>query len=141
MPPRATSLNGEWTGVYDYADTPDEAVTFTATLFDVGGAVWGMTREPNSFSPDGGTELTADLQGARSGQEIQFRKTYQGAPTGGEAPIEYFGLVSFDGNRIEGQWRIGGSLLSFGGPFVMNRVPGMTARVAHEDRASVSVER
>ena len=131
MTARGTTLHGDWTGVYDYGDNGDDAsadpVPFTASLFDIAGAVWGTTREPNTFAPDAGDELHASVNGTRSGREVRFRKTYRGRPKGGEVPIDYAGHVMRDGNRIEGRWQLAIPGRMIAGSFVMNRKPGVAA--------------
>ena len=124
MQQRGTTLGGHWTGVYDYDDDARDAVPFTAALFDIAGAVWGTSREPNSFAPGQGEALDAEINGTRSGKEVRFRKVYVGAPAGGEYPVEYAGHVTAGGNRVEGRWVIRAPQGPLGGPFVMNRVPG-----------------
>ncbi len=133
-------LSGDWTGVFDYGLEAQDAVTFTATLIDVGGVVWGKTQEPNSFAPGAGPELIAELSGTRSGMEVHFRKAYLGSPRGGEYPIHYTGHVSAGGKRIEGQWRINNPGVPFSGPFVMTRITGLEVRreIAIEAEAEVS---
>jgi hypothetical protein len=123
----ALSLSGAWTGVFDYSNTQDDAVTFTATLTDVGGVIWGTIREPNSFSPIAVTELRAEVTGIRSRWEVRFRKEYTGYVPGGEEVIAYAGQVAANGNRISGDWRIALPGAPVGGPFVMNRLPGLKA--------------
>lgn len=138
MSARGISLQGGWTGVYDYGDdAPGEPVAFTASLFDIAGAVWGTTQEPNTATP--GADLLAAVSGARSGREVRFRKIYEGAPRGHEAPVDYAGHVTGDGNRIEGRWQIahGGQIIA--GSFVMNRKPGATRREARSGTATEEV--
>lgn len=132
------TLSGDWTGVYDYADTPDEAVPFTAALTDVGGVVWGTTQEPNTFSQAVSHDLHATVSGVRSGPEVRFRKVYDGRAENHE-PIIYSGHLSPDGNRIEGRWRIASGTASFHGPFVMNRLPGARTETALHLRATIEV--
>lgn len=114
------NLSGAWTGVYDYSDMDRGAVSFTADLTDIAGAVWGDVTEPNSFSPIAAKTLQAVLSGTRSGYEVTFAKDYTGDVPGGEHTVHYAGIISDDGRRITGSWRI--YLLS--GPFVMNKVRG-----------------
>lgn len=120
----ATSLSGDWTGVYDYSDaSTGEPVSFHVSLTDIGGVVWGTSIEKNTLAPNAGDTLEAALNGSRSGQEVRFRKTFTGNVQGGELPLDYAGHLSADGNRIVGKWRpfIAGD--HPGGPFVMNRNP------------------
>ncbi|MBV7394670.1 hypothetical protein [Mameliella sediminis] len=138
MQGQGLDLSGDWTGVYDYGHEGAEAVPFTASLFDVCGVVWGTTLEPNSFAPEAGAELEAEISGSRSAREVHFRKAYFARPRGGEDPVHYSGHVSADGNRIEGRWTIRGPGYAISGPFVMNRIKGAAARASR--RAKVSVE-
>lgn len=117
------SLSGEWTGVYEYADDPRDPVPFNATLTDVGGVIWGETQEPNTFSPGADKHLTADISGIRTRAELRFRKEYTGRPPGARHPIDYFGHVTADGQRIEGRWQIHVPGVKWGGKFIMNRHP------------------
>ncbi len=139
MAEHGPGIGGDWTGVYDYGEGFDEAVPFSAMLFDIAGAVWGTTEEPNSFAPGDGKILLADVSGTRSGREVRFRKTYRNSPPGGEYPVDYAGLVTNDGTRIEGRWQISapGGILS--GPFVMNRKEAAEAEVEVLARATVDI--
>ena len=121
MQDRGTSLGGHWTGVYDYDDDSVETVAFTASLFDVAGAVWGTACEPNSFAPGMGAALDAEINGTRTGREVRFRKCYVPAPPSGEYPVDYAGHVAAGGDRVEGRWVISTPYGKTGGPFVMNR--------------------
>jgi hypothetical protein len=135
------SLSGDWTGVYDYSNTPAEAVAFNAALTDVGGVIWGVTVEPNSFSPVAETTLSAAISGSRSGREVRFRKEYDHGIPGGEDPVHYRGTLTSDGMRIEGEWRILVPGQAFGGPFVMNRLRGAKAEQTRAATAEESVDR
>lgn len=145
MQTRPTSLAGNWTGVYDYDDADTgggpEAVPFTASLFDVAGAVWGTTREPNTFAPGFGEALDAEVNGTRTGTEVRFRKVYVGPPPNGEFPVEYAGHVVADGARVEGFWQIRHPTRPIGGPFVMNRTPGQKSAAARTVAAEVPLGR
>lgn len=134
-------LSGVWTGVYDYANAPLDAVPFTAALTDVGGVIWGTVTEPNTFPDASRDELEAALNGMRAGREMRFRKEYTPMIRGGELPIDYVGHVSPGGNRIEGKWRIPMARITFGGPFVMNRTGGVSAARELARKATVEVPR
>lgn len=133
------SIGGDWTGVFDYDGDGGDPVAFTAKLSDVIGVIWGETAEPNSFAPGEGTELYADISGMRSGREVHFRKVYEGAPKGGEYPVEYFGHVNADGTHISGRWRIHAGVSSIAGPFVMDRPKSASATREKTGRARESV--
>ncbi len=140
MQSRPTSLAGNWTGVFDYDDPDTDAVPFTASLFDVAGAVWGTTREPNSFAPGAGEALDAEVNGTRTGAEVTFRKVYTPQPPNGEDPVLYSGHVVADGQRVEGRWEIRHPVGTIGGPFVMNRERGKTVEAPRAVAAEVDAE-
>ena len=133
------SLTGPWTGVYDYADSTEDAVSFTADLTDIAGAIWGDTQEPNSFSPVAAKTLHASLSGVRSGSEVTFTKEYVGDVPGGEETVFYAGLISADAKRISGTWRIAFPY-EISGPFVMNRLSGEKKSLARTLEAEEHVE-
>ena len=133
-------LSGDWTGVYEYGFGGADAVPFAASLFDVGGVVWGSSLEPNTFSPGAGEELEAEISGSRSSRELHFRKVYLGRPVHGEDPVHYTGLVSADGTRIEGRWTIRNFQGSQSGPFVMNRLSGAKIAVTKSARATLTLD-
>jgi len=141
MQRRGLTLTGDWTGVFDYADAGEtaDAVPFVASLFDVAGAIWGTTQEPNTFVPGAAAEIAAEVNGTRSGREVRLRKVYVGAPTGADLPIDYAGHVSADGNRIEGRWQIVDLGRRISGAFVMNRKPGEKAVITRSVEAEVSI--
>lgn len=132
------SLDGAWTGVYDYANPEQDAVSFTADLTDISGAIWGDTQEPNSFAPIPAKTLHASLSGARSGSEVTFTKEYVGDVPGGEETVFYAGKISADSKRIIGTWRIAFPF-ELSGPFVMNRVSGVTKTLARKLEAEEHV--
>ena len=140
MQSRGTSLGGHWTGVYDYDNEDQEAVPFNASLFDVAGAVWGTSQEPNSFAPGFAEALDAEINGTRSGKEVRFRKTYIGAPPNGEYPVQYAGHVNAKGNRVEGRWVIDTPFGKIGGPFVMDRDGGAPVVRTEAVAAVIEVE-
>jgi len=142
MTPKPASVAGDWTGVFDYGDGFEDAVPFTAMLFDVVGAVWGQTTERNSIDPDiSGATLTASVSGRRSGREVIFTKAYDGPPVGGEFPIIYAGLLSGDGKRIEGRWHIPAMGDDYSGPFRMDRTPGQAVSRAERTKATADLAR
>ena len=138
MTGRGLTLAGHWTGVYDYEDGSDtgDAVPFTASLFDVAGAVWGTAREPNTFAPGAGAALDSEINGTRSVSEVRFRKTYVGALPKSTLPVDYAGHVTADGNRVEGRWEIRLGDTVIGGPFVMNRTAGANAEADRDAEAT-----
>ncbi|MFL4468767.1 hypothetical protein ACERZ8_02340 [Tateyamaria armeniaca] len=132
------SLSGAWTGVYDYDNPGQDAVSFVATLTDIAGVIWGETSEPNSFSPIPDKDLVASISGLRTGREVTFSKEYQASVQGGEEVVFYAGQVSEDGQRIKGTWRIQFPF-EVGGPFVMDRADGRTAVKERTRFASVEI--
>lgn len=124
--------------MYDYDGDSGDPVAFNAELTDIGGVVWGTVCEPNSFAPGAGTELEADVSGMRSGAEVRFRKTYRGAPAGGDHPVDYAGTINAEGTRLSGRWLIRAGFATIGGPFVMDR-PG-AAEVTRQRRHRVTAE-
>ena len=140
MQSRGTSLGGHWTGVYDYDNEDQEAVPFNASLFDVAGAVWGTSQEPNSFAPGFAEALDAEINGTRTGKEVRFRKTYVGVPPNGEYPVQYLGHINARGNRVEGRWVIVTPFGKIGGPFVMDRDGGAPVVRTEAVAAVIEVE-
>ena len=116
-------LTGDWTGVYD-DDGAGDATPFKAALFDIGGVIWGTTEE----SGPAGT-IIADLSGMRSGDEVRFTKVYRDAPKGFTDDVNYMGLVSAGGDRIQGRWEIGFAGVLGQGPFVMTRQGGQVEKL------------
>jgi len=139
MEQKPASVAGDWTGVFDYGEGFDDAVPFTAMLFDVAGAIWGQTSEVNTFAPEADKTLTAAVSGSRSGREVLFTKTYDGPPLGGEFPVTYAGYLSSDGKRIEGRWRIPAFGDEKAGPFRMDRRPGEVVARAAQMRATEEI--
>lgn len=134
------SLSGNWTGVYDYPVASMDPVPFFAELTDVAGVVWGTTTEPRTGAFGGVTdELTANLSGYRSRREIRFEKRYDPVIEGGENAIHYAGIISEDGNRIEGKWSISDGFAGFSGPFVMDRAKGAKADATLETEAELDL--
>ena len=126
--------------MFDYDSDTDDAVPFDAALTDVGGVIWGVTCEPNTFSTAALEQLDADISGIRSGLEVRFRKTYVGAPPGAEDAVDYFGRANADGSQIDGRWRVVSSLEQVSGPFVMNRRPSAEQDRLKRAKANASLD-
>lgn len=119
-------LTGKWIGRYTYSVGGDP-VPFEAELVHVGTALEGQILEPNTFLPNGESELIAHLTGSIDGDTLSFVKRYEGV-----SPREhprYDGHVLTAGNRIEGTWRFAAPAF-FTGRFTMTRKPRAQARKA-----------
>lgn len=117
-----TNLTGRWTGVYFYpedgfwnANDNYPPTPFAADLVDDLGLISGTTLEPDLTGPVRHAEIRASLEGRRSASELSFTK-YPDSPR--QDPIHYAGIVSADGNSIEGTWIIPGE---WSGTFRMKR--------------------
>lgn len=111
----AEDLSGQWTGEYAYPNGFGPVTPFLAVIEDHAGRLSGTIIEPNIV--EGGT-LEADLVGIRSGNGVDFTKTYTpGASRHYDEPIDYVGSTSEEGMVISGVW----SLLDLDGTFVMRR--------------------
>jgi hypothetical protein len=118
-----TDLNGEWTGVFDYAEhiqNNDDAAPFRAIIHDSGGHISGMIIEPNTFIDGGTQELQAVLDGAWSGEDVRFLKIYDGSGDTDAYEILYEGTLDPELTCITGIWLIVDDP-DWYGPFVMNR--------------------
>jgi hypothetical protein len=113
-----TSLTGRWLGRYEYPYGAPP-VTFEAELTDLAGELSGEIYEPNTFRPDAGPELSADILGQRDGGQVTFLKRYRGLPS--ERWPHYDGTVNARLTRIEGRWLF--AQVNFSGRFVMMRKP------------------
>jgi hypothetical protein len=126
-------LTGRWIGRYTYASGTD-SVPFEAELWQTGRTLEGRIVEPNTFQPDAGPELSAQLMGWAADGRLVFTKRYSGLPMS-EHP-EYEGQVLRDGRRIEGTWRFPGKTWWTGG-FSMSRKPRAEAKAKREAGAEV----
>ena len=112
-------VSGGWTGIYFYPDDHPHNLDdlwpptpFVADLTEQTGVIGGWIREPARTL--GGAPRQAEVAGSRTGDAIAFTKT----PTDGASSIEYAGVITHEGRRIEGQWHIIGS---WSGHFRMDR--------------------
>lgn len=97
-----TSLTGAWMGRYDY-DIGAPSVSFEAQMAEEDGHLSGDMTEPNTFRDDMGAHLAARLFGSRMGNDVSFRKTYDGFDQGDD-PV-YEGQLNVAMTRIDGIWR------------------------------------
>jgi hypothetical protein len=82
------------------------------------------TTEPNTFGEKSATHLYGNVsclsRGVGPGREFRFHKQYDGSGNVDHA-VEYSGIVSRDGNSIEGRWLIISSASWSVGTFAMSR--------------------
>ena len=105
-------LSGEWRGIFNY---PREAppTEFVAILHEAGGALSGQTVEPSLW----GGEVTARLDGRRSGKAVTLAKLYEESD-GEYDSVAYQGSIDAEGLEITGTWSIPGI---WSGTFIMVR--------------------
>lgn len=126
-------LTGVWDGRYDYPRRLS-AVPFTAVLLETGAALTGTIHEQPPDGPSAGQTLNATIQGEHLGSRVQFTKAYDLAPRRHRRPIFYEGVLSADGNEIEGTWSIPGN---WSGKFLMIRSGRWAAKAEAHERSSV----
>jgi uncharacterized caspase-like protein len=111
-------LTGAWYGTYAYPDNGAQQgpVRFRLSLVQDGAKVSLNVKEPTSFGAD--PAVTPFLYALGTGQydpatrELKFTKTYDG--TGGQShSVEYTGIISEDGSKVEGNWNLGGLIGTF----------------------------
>ena len=111
----AADLGGSWQGQFTYSDGRP-GVPMSIDLSDSNGQISGRTTEPNTFGDSSAAQLFANVSGSRSGNSIQFVKTYDG--TGGQThSVNYAGTINSSGTRITGSWSLRGA----SGGFVISR--------------------
>jgi tetratricopeptide (TPR) repeat protein len=121
-------LTGAWYGTYFYPDNgvQQAPVRFRLNIVQNGAKVSANVKEPNTFW-ESNPAVARDapfLYAFCSGQydpatrELKFTKTYDGA-AGASHSVEYSGVVSEDGRKVEGTWNIGG----FAGTFKAQMAP------------------
>jgi len=97
------SISGFWAGTYAYPESHIPSVNFDCELRQDGSVISGEITE----SHRAGHMLLAAISGQRSGQNIQFIKSYR---NGGEDflwDIAYSGRVGPSSDHISGRWSIG----------------------------------
>lgn len=119
-------LTGLWIGRYTYK-AGGEPVPFEVELVQLGGGLDGHMVEPNTFLPEGGPELIADLIGSEYDGGVSFVKRYRDLPALHHP--RYEGRLLASGQRIEGTWRFDAPNW-FTGDFTMTRKPRAAARAA-----------
>lgn len=117
----AAGLSGLWSGWYAY-DAGGDRVPFTALIEEAGEGFSGTTLEPNTFAPEAGEDLAAEITGFRRGDLIDFIKTYlmERHPTA--EPISYAGKVDRAFTLIRGEWAIQADWTHVTGDFELSRV-------------------
>ena len=134
MPNDRSNLSGQWSGEFSYPRHSGPTTPFLARLGDRGGRLDGTIIEPDVF---GGGTIEASIAGVRHGSGVDFTKTYgPPAPFGYDAPVDYVGQVSADGNTIAGVW----SLLEFDGRFEMRREESMGDAIEVEETIALPEE-
>ena len=121
---RGEDLSGPWDGLYSYPRTL-APVSFVADLKETGGWLTGTTGEAAASGSATGQNLSATLQGRRSGSFVKFLKLYDGSVPGFDS-VAYEGNVSADGTEIDGRWTAIGN---WSGTFLMIRSQGSPNRV------------
>jgi hypothetical protein len=128
---RGEDLSGLWDGLYSYPRILAPA-SFVADLKETGGWLTGTTRETAASGSATGQNLSATLQGRRSGSSVKFLKLYDGSVPGFDS-VAYEGNVSADGTEIDGRWTAIGN---WSGTFLMIRSQGVA-----ESRSKTAEER
>jgi hypothetical protein len=121
------SLTGVWHGLYQYPGHR-EPVYFVATLINAGSFLSGTTHESEVGESGAPLTLFASVEGSRSGDGVDFTKTYDGSG-GWSHSVAYDGRLNGDISEIEGMWRIGTEAF---GRFLMIRSRGATEQVARK---------
>ncbi|MGQ0531569.1 MAG: hypothetical protein ACT4OF_02625 [Caulobacteraceae bacterium] len=105
MTKRRSSLTGSWSGAYRFPGDARPETVFNVQIEEVGGAFTGALQEPNAYGFAPGQVITADIEGVRNGQSVDFTKFYDGS--GGMAhAVRYEGTADSDLSRIDGKWSI-----------------------------------
>lgn len=130
-----TTLSGFWSGEYCYLDV-SVSTPFNLFVEDNGGDLSGTTLEPNTFVTSIAPELSATIVGARSGDEVVFRKIYDEGQGTHAYAIFYAGRVNDDFTVIEGEWSFRKAHLPRGG-FRLSRASGASEQVSEEVEADV----
>lgn len=126
-------LTGVWDGQYSYPRR-FSPVHFTAVILETGVVIAGTIHEQPPDGPFAGQPLNALIQGEHLGSAVRFTKTYDDAPRGRSRPILYEGVLSADGDEIEGTWTVPGN---WSGKFLMIRSSRPAASVEARDREEI----
>jgi hypothetical protein len=133
---RHLTLTGSWSGAYRYQGDILPETVFNAQIEEVSGAFVGATQEPNTFSPSLASVLIAEIEGARTGSSVSFRKVYNDA--GVKHVIRHDGIADTYLMRIEGRWSIPGD---GAGTFFMTRDDEGAANEIEESAEATIEER
>ncbi len=123
-------LSGVWDGTYIQPGTG--MVTFTATLVETGGALFGDVTEPCSNPQCPLRTHNASIAGHRSGTMVAFVKRYE-PPGYGFDTVHYEGVMNAEATEIDGRWRLPGN----SGSFLMIRASKSAQAVTTGKRARV----
>jgi hypothetical protein len=115
--PADVGLTGVWDGLFSYPRNLP-AVPFTAVILEIGSAISGSIHEQPTHGRSAGQTLTAAIEGEHIGSMVRFLKTYDPAHKTHGLPIRYEGVLTPDGDEIEGRWTIPGN---WSGKFLMMR--------------------
>ena len=137
MTRRRSSLTGSWSGAYRYPGAADHETVFNAQIEEVGGAFVGSTQEPNEFLASGGSVLTAEIEGVRSGASVTFTKFYN--HEGIRHAIRYEGAADEGLMRIQGKWIIRSD--SSGTFFMVRDDDGESVEAEESAEATIEVRR
>jgi len=111
-----SSIDGEWTGVYDYPGLELDPTPFKVKISSGDTGFRGEVSEPHL---KGGTTIFSDITGQISGCDVCFTKNYDQVDD--EYPVVFYeGKISENFSKIEGIWTTQDDM-PWSGPFVMNR--------------------
>lgn len=127
-------LTGTWDGAFFYKDVPDAGPTtpFVAVIRETSGAFSGTVIEPHELKE---TTVSATIQGARDGRAVKFAKDYEEDDEDYQETVQYFGILSEDGDAITGEWRID----HWTGQFEMTRTPSMVQKAEQKEAIGVDL--
>lgn len=105
---RTAPLSGEWQGAY-VSDSGADVNTFTVKLTQSGPSIKGTMIELNVFGDSSqALFLTSTLEGAASGNIVNFVKMYDGSG-GVSHSVSYTGTLEPNGRRIRGTFTVDGN--------------------------------
>lgn len=129
-----SSIDGEWTGIYDYPGLALDATPFRAKISSVETGFCGEISEPHL---EGGDTIFADIFGSVSGRQVYFKKTYDQVDN--EYPtVSYEGTINEDFSKIEGKWTTHEET-PWSGPFVMNKAKPETLKESIKESLSLNL--
>ncbi|SEH18408.1 hypothetical protein SAMN05428974_2641 [Sphingopyxis sp. YR583] len=129
--PDPLDMTGLWTGRYWYPEPWEPATGFVATINDNAGSLSGTTTEASDLI-DG--DERADIRGIRVGTAVSFHKYYDGDGAYGHS-VTYDGVLSRDGQQVEGHWAID----DYSGAFLMYRNLQSVQHEELEESAEIDV--